>query len=144
MTIDLSKFIKHSSYASFMNLGRYIGSITISGTVTEGVNTRTTSIALPQAPRIADILFYGRGQVGFSVTDYSTDNRLTNTWFDFGYIYVRGDGTSYTNYPTNWLMSAYISGSDIIVRASYQQQFAGTLTLTSEVAQVRLVDYVST
>lgn len=141
---DLTKLSLYSETPAFKNLNQYVGSFSISGTTTGGVNTRTATVSLPFTPEIADVRFYGRGDQGFSIGDFLIDPRPSNTWFKEGRIFVRGDSGSFNNYPTMWSINYSINGNTIQITATYVQQFVETLTLTPETVQYKVVDYIST
>lgn len=141
---DLTKLSLYSETPAFKNLNEYTSSFTISGSVTAGVNTRSTSITLPFTPEIADVRFYGRGDQGFSTGDFLFHPRPSNTWFKEGAIFVRGDSSIYNNYPTIWPINYEINGNIIEITAICVQQFVETLTLTPETVQIKVVDYIST
>jgi hypothetical protein len=132
--VDLTKLVFHSAYPAFKNNTVYTGSFTISGTTSAGVNTRTATIDLNQAPDLADIVFSGR-----SVQTYT--NRPNNAWFKKGTVEVRGDGGAFVDYATPWVITSRIVGSQIIVTATSVQTFTQALTLTSSTVNYRVVDY---
>lgn len=141
---DLTKLSLYSNTPAFKNLNEYSGSFNISGSVTGGVNSRSTSITLPFSPQIADVRFYGRGDQGFSTGNFLSDPRPSNTWFKEGNIFVRGDSSLFSNYPTLWTINYEINGNTLIITAICVQQFIETLSLTTETVQFKIVDYIST
>lgn len=146
--VDLSRLILHSSYPAFKNKREYTGSVSISGTVVSGTNTRTFTVTLDEPVEIADVTFYGRAQQGMDggigIADYSFDPRPTGYWFYEGAVWVRGDGTGYTNYPVPFIINSSISGNILTITATCVLQFSATLTLTAEMLQYKVVDYINT
>lgn len=128
MAIDLTKLAFHSSYPAFKNDRLYTGTLTISGTTTSSVNTRTFSIALDRAPDLVDIVFNG--------PSLSTDPRPNNGWFKLGAIRVVVGGEN-----TPWIINSRISGSTLVVQAVYVQETGGTQSITSQNFDYRVVDY---
>lgn len=141
---DLTKLQSYSETPSFKNLNEYPGSFVISGTVTAGANLITHIFSLPVQPEISDIVFFGRGDQGFSTPDFTTSPRPSDTWFKQGAIFVRGDGTGYSNYPVPFVITAQLVGNQLTISALCVIQFTATLTLTPETVLYKVVDYIST
>lgn len=146
---DLTKLILHSSYPAFKNKREYVGSFVLSGTVVGGVNVRTHVVTLDSPlTDITDVTFAGRAQVGmdggFGLTDYSFDPRPSGYWFRDGVVWVRGDGTGFTNYPMPFTINYAIAGNQLTITAICVQQFGTPLTLTAESVSYKIVDYINT
>lgn len=139
MAVDLTKLAIHSAYPAFKNNNVYTGSFTISGSATSGVNTQSTTIALPSAPDLIDIMFQGDSDTAFEGVYGDTDPRPDGGWFKKGAIWVNGNAGF--DFPTAWIINYRISGNNVIVSATYTQTFTGTTTLTSETVNYRIVDY---
>jgi hypothetical protein len=138
---DLTKFSLHSDYPAFKNNSVYTGSFVISGTANVGLNTRTATVVLEDTPDFTDILFSGRADSGFGSSASWPDARPSAGWFKQGYVYVRGDGGAFSNYPTVWRVNAEFSGATLTITARCRLDFDTALSLTSETVTYRLVDY---
>lgn len=143
MTVDLSKLVMHSNYPAFKNNTEYTGFFTISGTTAGGVNQVTTTVPITTAPDLCDVLFNGASDTHWEGTYGDIDPRPDGGWFKRGSIWVRGDngGAGYVDYPTPWVITSKIQGTNLIITATYVQQFAAALTLTSTLGLYKLVDY---
>lgn len=134
---DLTKLAFHSGYNAFKNNNVYTGSFTISGTTAAGTNTVTATVPLDAAPDLTDVIFNGTAGGG------TLTRRPSAGWFKNGLVEVRGDnaGAGYTNYPTPWIITSKIDGSNLVITATYVQTFNDALTLTSTTVSYKLVDY---
>jgi hypothetical protein len=129
---DLTKLAYHSSYPAFKNNTVYSGSFNISGTATSGVNTRTATINLTSPPDLVDIIFNG-------LSDSLDDPRPDSGWFKTGAVWANGN-TGF-DFPTPWVITYRISGSTVVITATYIQTFTDTTTLTTTAVNYRIVDY---
>ena len=143
MTVDLTKLVFHSGYPAFKNNNRFSGSFNITGSSASGTNQRTATFSLGLVPDMTDIIFNGASDTHWESGYGDNDPRPDDGWFKQGYVWVRGDngGAGYNDYPTPWVISSKISGTDIIILATYVQTFVDALTLTSTPVSYRLVDY---
>lgn len=119
--------ILFSKYPAFINNSVLIGKLTISGTTSAGTNTQTFNVDLGFSPDIIDIMFNGN----------SGSSRPDAAWFRQGTIDVgfTGPGNSV------WYLSGKVSGSTLVVTATYVQTFVGTETLTTTDFSYRVSDY---
>lgn len=133
---DLTKLIEDSAAPSFQNNKVYTGTFTFTGTVVAGTNTKTFSVPLSQTPDLVDIVFNGPTD-----TVFSSDPRPSTAWFKQGSIWVIGNGSTVTNFPTPWVTYGVINGTTLTITCTYVQQFVDTITLTSTNASYRVIDY---
>lgn len=139
MAIDLTKLQSTSLVPGFKNNDEYEGSFTISGTYSGQSMVITKVITLPDNTDIADILFQGRADGGF---DLPTGNpRPNSAWFKAGRVYARANGSGYSNYPMDYLVYGSISGNQLTLTAASARQFLGTLTISAEVVNYKIIDY---
>jgi hypothetical protein len=115
-----------------MNNTTYSGTLTISGSTASGTNTRTFTINLNSAPDLVDIMFNG--------PVYTGDPRSSGAWFKNGVIGVPTNNAGGGN-PSAWVISSKVSGSTIVVTATYSQQFVTAETLTATNFSYKIVDY---
>lgn len=132
MSNDPTKLILFSEHPAFKNNNIYTGTLTISGSTAAGTNTKTFTIPLDVTPDLLDIVF--NGPTGGS------DPRPSGGWFKQGRVWVASNNAGGGN-PTSWLITSKISGSDVIVTATYIQTFVTAETLTSTNFSYRIVDY---
>lgn len=141
MSLDLTKVQSTTTQPGFKNNDEYEGSFTISGSFNGQSKQVTTTITLPDNVDIADIMFKGRADGGFSIS--TGEARPNDAWFKRGRVYVRGDdsGAGYTNYPVGFILNASISGNQLTISANAFKTFVANLSLTSETVYYKLVDY---
>ncbi len=134
--MDYSKIIFDSRIPAFSNNKIYTGNFAVSGTLTEGTNTRTQNITLDQAPDMTQIMFNGPNDGA------GTDPRPSDGWFEEGTIWALGsDGVTYFNFPMPFSITTDIVGTTLIITLTAVQQFTATLTLTPITVYYRVVDY---
>lgn len=130
---DLTKLVFHSSYKAFKNNRIYAGSFNISGSVGGGINIRTHTVSLDQAPVLVDVLFNG------PTNEYI--RRPAGGWTRWGEVAVPVSYPDTATDTTIWVISYRVSGSNLIFTAYNVQQFDETGTLTSTPVNYRIVDY---
>lgn len=125
----------HSSYQGFHNINVYTGSFDISGTAVANTNTATATVQLESTPNFSDVIFNGPPVTG--------SGRPTDAYFKEGVVQVLGNNVpaGYSNYPTLWTLNSSVSGSTVIITATYVQTFNDPLTLVSTPVYYRIVDY---
>lgn len=131
MAVDLTKLALHTGYPAFHNLRVYTGAVTLSGQVSEGLNTRIFTIPLGAAPNILDVILNGPS------TGLSTD-RPHNGWFKEGYVEAPTSA-----FGSTWFITQQIVGNNLVITCVFPQQFAGTSTVTPTDINYRIVDYAS-
>lgn len=138
MAVDLTKLVFHSGYPAFINTRIYTGTLTISGTTSPGLNIKTFTVTLDQAPDYLDVVFNGP-------TDavYGSDPRPDGGWFKQGAVWVRTDNAAGAD-PNPWYITYSISGVTLTITASYVHQISLGETLTSTNFYYRAVDYRDT
>lgn len=134
MAADITKLVLDSSRPAFKNNTVFEGSFNISGTASGGVNTRTTTVNIGQAPDLADVIFNGRADPSAAIFRPSTG------WFKQGNVLVQADDDGFT-FNTPWQIAYRFSGTNLTVTATYTQQFTSTVTLTTAEVKYRVVDY---
>lgn len=128
---DLTKLVFDSPYPAFKNNNVATGTLTISGTVSAGTNTKTFTRELAFDPDIVDIMFNGPAFTGGS------DNRPSDGWFRQGQIGVPFTGAG----DSNWFIFGKVSGETLTVTAVFVWTTASTETLTSTNFEYKVVDY---
>lgn len=128
MAVDLTKLVYHSNYPAFKNDTVYTGTLTISGTASAGVNTRTFNVSLDRAPDLVDIIFNG--------PSVDTDPRPNDGWFKLGAVKVVVAGND-----TPWIINSKIANSTLVVQAVLVQESGSDLAITSQDFSYRVVDY---
>lgn len=136
MENDLTKLVATSDNPCYKNNDVYVGSSNITGSTSAGVNRRSITVPLNEAPDLCDILFKGASQ-------NAVGERPSTGWFLDSYVTVIGNdaGAGYINEPTQWKLNSKIDGSNLVISAEYTQTFIATLALTSTPFSYRLVDY---
>ena len=141
METDITKLQSITLLPGFKNNDEATGSFQISGSFNTGSKIITQDIILPDNTDIADILFKGRANGGFSIP--TSDPRDNNGWFKRGKVWVRGDdaGAGYTNQPIPFGVYASISGNVLTIYAASFKQYVANLTLTAETVEYKVIDY---
>ncbi len=132
MSVDLTKLSLHSNYNAFKNTTEYTGTLTISGSTTGGVNTRSFDVTLFTDPDMLDISFNGNSA--------GTDQRPDDGWFKKGSIWVPTDNAGGGN-PSMWTITTSLTGNVLTISAVYIQEFSTVEALTSTDFSYRIVDY---
>src|SRR5690606_18924200 len=107
--MDLTKLILHSDYPAFINNRVYEGTFTLSGSISEGINTINHSVPLATEPDLVDVMFEGPA---------SGISRPDGAWFKEGFVDVP---SSYGFDMTAWITSR-ISGTNLVITATIPQQ----------------------
>jgi len=142
MGVDLTKLQSTTLNQSFKNNGIYTGSFNISGNYTSGSMQITQQIVLPANVVIADIIFQGRADGGFTFP--TGDPRPNAAWFKRGRVYARGDstdGSGYSNWPVDFIIGARINGNILTLTATSFRQYTGNLAITAEPVSFKVIDY---
>lgn len=131
--LDYSKFVQHSDCSGFHNKHIYVGTFTISGTVSGGLNVKTYTVQLNEHPSFLDVLFAGGINDPFGdPVPANSDRRLSG---------VHVDSTSFEQY---FDITYSVSGLTLIFTATNLWTGGGTPTLTPTVISYRIVDYLYT
>lgn len=132
--IDVSGFIMNTDTKAFKNNNSYSGVLTISGTWVSGYNSRTVTIPIGVPLDMVTVLFSGHHDSG---------TPPDAAWFGRGTVDIYGNNVpaGYTSYPTNWGLTARVSGTDVIITAWSVSQIAPTLTLVSADVSIKIIDY---
>lgn len=142
MTVDLTKLKSTSLVPAFKNNDESSGSFTLSGTWASSAPSKilTKTIQLPSGTDIADVMFKGRADGGFSSP--TNDPRDNDAWFKRGAVWAAtNDGGSLNNYPTRFLLAASVADDVLTITATANRQYTGTLTITSETVYYKIIDY---
>lgn len=139
--MDITKLQSITLLPGFKNNDEADGSFNISGSFSGGSKIITQQIQLPDNTDIADIIFKGRANGGFSIA--TDDPRDNNGWFKRGRVWVRGDdgGAGYTNHPVPFQVYASISGNTLTLTAASFKTYDANLALTAETVYYKIVDY---
>lgn len=133
---DLTKVIFDSSYNAFKNNNIYTGTLSITGTTSAGTNSKTFNVSLSESPDFLDIIFTGPSDA------LDSTGRPDDVWFKQGAVWVLGtDSPSYVDLPTPWVITTKLSGSTVVVTATFVQQFVASLSLDSTDFSYRIIDY---
>lgn len=133
MSVDLTKLVFHSSYNSFKNDNVYTGTLTLSGAISTGTNTRTFDIELPEEPGFLDIIFNGPSE--------ASNPRPDDGWFKQGAAVYTDIDVLGSPDVANWFLTTSISGTTVTVTATYTKTFTDAATMTSTDFSYRIVDY---
>lgn len=138
MAEDLNKLISTTTQNAFKNNAVYEGSVSITGTVTAGLNVKQYEVPLSKVPDLISALFNGPTD-----TIYGSDPRPGTAWFKKGYVWVLGNNVpaGYVDYPVPFKVNMIMSGSIAIIKLTFVQQFTDALTLTSTNLSYRIIDY---
>lgn len=130
---DLTKLVLHSNYPAFKNTNELTGTVSISGSVNLGTNTRTFTVPIGFETNIVDIQFNGPG-------DSTYDTRPDTAWFRQGVVNVPYTGAG----DARFFIYGRVSGTDLIIVAIQLETAGGPYTLTATDLNYKLIDYVNT
>lgn len=139
MNPDLTKLQSTSLVQSFKNNRIYSGSFTISGTWASGSIQIVHQVTLPANVTIADIIFQGRADGGFAIP--TGNPRPNSAWFKRGVVNARVDMSGFNNQPQPFMIGARIDGNVLTITATAFRTYTGTLTISPEVVQYKVIDY---
>lgn len=130
---DSSKLILFSGRNAFKNNAIYTGNFTITGSIAQAAGSiYTQTVPLNSAPDLINVQFYIT-----SSTDYPS------AWAEYGDAQIVGNDAAngYSNYDYVCILGSYISGNNVVLTASFNNQFLSSPTLTTTNIPYRIVDY---
>lgn len=143
MEPDLSRLQSTTQQPGFRNTNEFSGDFQITGNAGGVANIITHTVDIGFVPILAEIVFQGPSDEDFEGFYGDVDERPTAAWFKRGRVWTEGNdaGAGYTDYPTDWLLSAKLTGSILTVEASFFKTFTANLALTPITVYYKVIDY---